>query len=213
MMTRAECVHGTAGYPSRSNRRGYVRIGRGFDDLAMVYALRAAVYLAEQDCPYREEFDGNDACSTHFIGFVGDEPAGVLRARYFADFVKLERLAVLKRFRRSTIAFDLVREGISFARRKGFQRIYGHSREGLEPFWARFGARPFDDGRTIEFSDCRYTEMVIELTPDPDAITLNSGGQVIIRPEGDWDRPGVLEQSETRGSTYRAGNAVKTRAP
>lgn len=201
----------TPNHASRSNRRSHVRIARGLDDLAMVYAIRAAVYLAEQDCPYHEEFDGNDACSMHFIGFVGAEPAGVLRARYFAEFVKLERLAVLKRFRRSMLAFELVREGIAVARRKGFRKIYGHSREGLEPFWARFGARPFDDNRSIEFSDCRYTEMVIDLEPDPHAIGLMSGGHVIIRPEGDWDRPGILDESGLRGSNLRTGNSVKAR--
>ncbi len=198
-------------YAQRRNTSRHVRIARGFDDIAMVYAIRAAVYLAEQNCPYHEEFDGNDACSMHFVGFIGDEPAGVLRARYFAEFVKLERLAVLKRFRRSTIAFELVRKGISTARRKGFRKIYGHSREGLEPFWARFGARPFADKRTIEFSDNRYTEMVIDLERDSDAIGLMSGGLVIARPEGDWDRPGILEESSIRGSTHHSENTVKTR--
>jgi predicted GNAT family N-acyltransferase len=200
-------------HPCRRNRRSHVRVARGFDDIAMVYAIRAAVYLAEQNCPYHEEFDGNDACSMHFVGFIGDEPAGVLRARYFAEFVKLERLAVLKRFRRSTIAFELVREGISVARRKGFSKIYGHSREGLEPFWARFGAKPFADNRKIEFSDHRYVEMVIDLEPDPDAIGLMSGGRVIVRPEGDWDRPGILDESGLRGSTHLTENAVRTRTP
>lgn len=195
----------------RSNRRTTVRIARGFDDLAMVYAIRAAVYIAEQECPYFEEFDGNDACAMHFIGFVKSEPAGVLRARYFADFVKLERLAVLKRFRRSLLAFELVREGITMARRKGFRKIYGHSREGLESFWARFGAKPFEDGRSIEFSECHYTEMTIDLDPDPNAITSMSGGHVIIRPEGDWDRPGILEHSNVRGSKFRNGNSVGLR--
>jgi predicted GNAT family N-acyltransferase len=108
----------------------------------MVYSVRSAVYIAEQECPFAEEFDGNDHCATHFIGFIKGEPAGCIRARFFHDFVKLERLAVLKRFRKSTLAFELVRSGIDLARRKGFRRIYGHSREGLEAFWARFGAKP-----------------------------------------------------------------------
>jgi len=211
-MSEQETLHKIApNFASRKTRQHDIRIARGFDELAMVYAIRAAVYMAEQDCPYHEEFDGNDACAMHFVGFVGSEPAGVLRARFFAEFVKLERLAILKRFRRSLLAFDLVREGISVARRKGFRRIYGHSREGLEPFWARFGAKPFADNRSIEFSDCRYKEMVIDLEPDPTAIGLMSGGHVIIRPEGDWDRPGVLDQSGLRGSTYLENNSVKAR--
>lgn len=192
----------------RSNRRCSVRIARGFDDLTMVYALRAAVFLAEQGCPYDEEFDGNDACAMHFIGFVNDEPAGVLRARFFADFVKLERLAVLKRFRRSTIAFELVREGVEMARRKGFKKIYGHSRDGLEAFWARFGAKPYEGRDKIEFSDCAYTEMIIDLEPHRDPIDLTSDGLRIIRPEGDWDRPGVLDQSAKRKSQFRTENVV-----
>ena len=88
-------------------RRMQVKVARGADDLLMVYAIRAAVFLAEQACPYAEEFDGNDHCATHFIGFVGDEPACCLRARYFADFAKLERLAVRKEFRRTRVSFDV----------------------------------------------------------------------------------------------------------
>ena len=182
----------------QSDRHAEVRIARGFDDLLMVYAVRSAVYIAEQECPFAEEFDGNDHCATHFIGFIKGEPAGCIRARFFHDFVKLERLAVLKRFRRSTLAFELVRSGINLARRKGFRRIYGHAREGLEAFWARFGGKPVGADRHLSFSGFRYTEMMADVEPHPDAITLDSGGFVLLRPEGDWDRPGILEISATR---------------
>lgn len=192
-----------------SNRRSSVRIARTFDDLALVYAIRGAVFLAEQSCPYDEEFDGNDACSMHFVGYFDSEPAGVLRARFFHDFAKLERLAVLKRFRRSTLAFDLVREGIETSRRKGFTKIYGHAREGLEPFWARFGGKPLSDRGSVVFSDCRYTEMMVEFAPHPDPITLESGGLKIIRAEGDWDREGVLDKSSARKPKFRSQNIVR----
>jgi predicted GNAT family N-acyltransferase len=194
-----------------SNRRTEVRIVRGLDDLLMVYSIRASVYMAEQDCPFVEEFDGNDHCATHFIGFIRGEPAGCLRARFFSDFVKLERLAVRKSFRRSTLAFDLVRAGIDFAQRKGFTRFYGHSREGLDPFWARFGAKPLSDRETFVFSDYRYTEMVLDLEPIADPISLKSEPMVILRPEGDWDRPGVLEASSGRMPRRPTKNSVTTR--
>ncbi len=152
-----------------------MRVARGFDDLLMVYSIRSAVYIAEQDCPFAEEFDGNDHCATHFIGFVDGEPAGCLRARFFHDFVKLERLAVRKAYRRSSLAFELVREGIGMAKRKGFRRVYGHARQGLEPFWARFGGKPVEGAAPFVFSDYSYTEMVLEIEPTFDAIDLNSG--------------------------------------
>lgn len=197
--------------PRLGNRRTSVRIAQGFDDLLMVYSIRAAVYMAEQSCPYNEEFDGNDLCATQFLGFAGEEPAGCLRARFFGDFVKLERLAIRRDFRRSTLAFDLVRAGIEHARRKGFRRIYGHSREGLESFWARFGAKPMNN-EPFDFSDYRYTEMVIDLDPHEEAINVNSGPMVILRPEGDWDRPGVLEYSQVRKARQDVDNVVGARS-
>ena len=55
--------------------------------------------------------------------------------------------------------------------------------------------------RKITFSDFSYTEMVLDLEPCADAITLDSDPYVIIRPEGDWDRPGVLDISSGRSVT------------
>jgi predicted GNAT family N-acyltransferase len=191
------------------NSRYEVRVARTMDDLLMVYSIRSAVYIAEQDCPFAEEFDGNDHCATHFIAFTEDEPAGCLRARFFADFVKLERLAVRKPFRRSTIAFELVRCGINHARRKGFRRIYGHSRQGLESFWSRFGAKPIPGREEFLFSDHLYTEMTIELEPMADSISLNEGPMKILRPEGDWDREGILEFSMNRAARSVSSNSVR----
>src|SRR5258708_37522703 len=95
---------------SRSaNRNVSVRIARSFNDLMTVTAIRSAVYLAEQDCPIEEEFDGNDFVAAHFIGYVGDEPVACLRSRFFGDFAKVERLAVRHQYRRSTGPFKLVR--------------------------------------------------------------------------------------------------------
>jgi predicted GNAT family N-acyltransferase len=169
-----------------------IKIARTFDDLLIVFAIRAAVYIAEQECPFAEEFDGNDHCATHLIGFINGEPAGCMRARFFHDFVKFERLAVLKKFRKSGLAFELCRGGVDLGRRKGFRRLYAHAREGLEGFYARFGATPMGSDRKLSFSGFNYTEM-LEMEPSQDAITLDSGGYVILRPEGDWDRPGVLD--------------------
>jgi predicted GNAT family N-acyltransferase len=196
--TKLRCADEPAGKVPARARRMHVKVARGADDLLMIYAIRAAVFLAEQACPYAEEFDGNDQCATHFIGFVGGEPACCLRARYFADFAKLERLAVRKEFRRTRVSFDVVRTAVEHVRRKGFRRIYGHAREGLEKFWAHFGAKPLAAGRDFVFSDHRYSEMTAEYDALPDAISIESGPYVIVRPEGDWDRPGILESSAER---------------
>src|ERR1700704_4691327 len=119
-----------------------VRVARSLTDMMQVVAIRASVFMSDQSCPYYEEFDGNDFCATHLIGYRGFEPVACLRARFFADFAKLERLAVRHEFRDARISFQIVRAGIELARKKGYRRIYGHAQDRLVPFWSRFGARP-----------------------------------------------------------------------
>ena len=175
-----------------------VRIARDANDLMLVTAIRSAVYLAEQDCPMEEEFDGNDLVAAHFLGSVGNEPAGCVRVRFFGEFAKVERLAVRHQHRRSRLSFKLVREALDYCRRKGFKKAYGHAQDRLVDFWAHFGAKPLGHNRKLTFSDFSYTEMVVDLAPCEDAITLDSDPYLIIRPEGDWDRPGVLDLSAGR---------------
>jgi predicted GNAT family N-acyltransferase len=174
----------------------------------LVTAIRSAVYLAEQDCPLEEEFDGNDMVAAHFIGFVGKEPAGCLRVRFFGEFAKVERLAVRHRYRRSRVSFKLVQASVEYVRRKGFRKIYGQAQDRLVDFWAHFGAKPLGHNRKLTFSDFSYTEMVLDIEPSADAITLDSDPYVIIRPEGDWDRPGVLDISAGRAATSPLRNAA-----
>jgi predicted GNAT family N-acyltransferase len=195
----AESVESVSrGREEKAGRSTSIRIARNLSDLMIVASIRSAVYLAEQDCPYEEEFDGNDLVAAHFIGFIGGEPVACLRARFFADFAKVERLAVRHQYRRSLIAFKLVRACVEFLKRKGYRRIYGQAQDRLVDFWARFGAKPIGHNRKLVFSDYSYTEMVLELDPDPRAITIDSDPYVIIRPEGEWDRPGVLDRSAAR---------------
>jgi predicted GNAT family N-acyltransferase len=183
--------HTTSRAP-RNSRGIEIRVARDLTDMMKVVALRSAVYLADQNCPYEEEFDGNVFC------FVDGEPAACLRGRFFADFAKLERLAVRHEFRRSSLAFDMVRAGIELCRKKGYTRIYGHAQDRLVPFWRRFGAKPMTPRRELVFSDFSYTEMLLETEPHPDAIDLDADPYVLIRPEGEWHTPGALDRSAVR---------------
>jgi predicted GNAT family N-acyltransferase len=178
-----------------------VTIARTMEDLSRIIALRSAVYIGEQECPYEEEYDGNDLAATHLIAYVGDEPAGCLRVRYFADFAKIERLAIRKEFRKTRAAFQLVRAALKLCQKKGYRRAYGHSQTRLVSFWGRFGFRPFEGGKSFVFSDFDYVELAADLERDPQAVTIGADPYVIIRPEGRWHAPGILERSASRAVT------------
>lgn len=185
--------------------RAEIRVASSVEDMMKVVAIRAAVFLSEQNCPYGEEFDGNDFAATHLLACQGEEPIGTLRLRFFADFVKPERLAVLKRYRTSTCALDLVRTGLELARRKGYRTAYGHAQKRLVSFWSRFGFRPMTKNYELVFSDHEYVEMKADLDPHPDPLTINSPPLVLIRPEGSWDIAGPLDQSASRPATNPIG--------
>jgi len=187
--------------PRADGRSTSIRVASSLSDLMQVVAIRGAVYLSEQSCPYDEEFDGNDFCAMHLIGSVGREPAGCLRMRFFADFAKLERLAVRPEFRGTSLALDICRAAKELARLKGYTRIYGHVQPRLVAFWKRLGAKPMEERGPLVFSDFSYTEMLVETEPHPHALSLASDPYVLIRPEGAWDRPGPLELSAARPVT------------
>jgi predicted GNAT family N-acyltransferase len=178
-----------------------VSVARSFDDLMRVVSIRSAVYMAEQECPYDEEYDGNDLSGTHLLGYVGDEPAGCIRIRYFAEFAKIERLAVLKQFRNTRLSIQLARASIELARMKGYRRLYSHVQKHMINFNTRFGFRVLENRRKLVFSDFDYVEMVAQVEPHPDAITLGTDPYKVIRPEGRWHVPGILEASVVRGAS------------
>ncbi len=191
---------------SRSER---ISVVRTLEDFVRVVAVRSIVYVDGQSCPFEEEFDGNDFCGIHLLGWVNDEPAASLRLRFFANFAKVERLAVRKEFRTSSIAARIVRTGLAIVSRKGYRTAYGHARLELESFWSRFGARRRPRSQVFSFSGQQYVEMVLDLPPINDVIDIEKDPRIINRPEGDWDRPGVLEAG--RSADPERGIAARSR--
>ena len=175
-----------------------VTTAKTIEDIMRVTAIRAAVYMAEQDCPYEEEFDGNDFCATHLIGWVNGEPVACVRVRYFGDFVKAERFAVRQTHRKSRIAFKMIRATMDHCARKGFTKMICHARNELISLYRMFGFRVDEDARSLVFSDYAYTEMVRDLDPPTNAISIDTDPYALIRPEGEWDNQGVLEASLDR---------------
>lgn len=180
----------------RSSKRIGITVAHSMAELLKVMAIRAATYIEDQAIPYDEDVDGNDFCASHLLGHVGLEPAGCLRIRYFADFVKFERLAVLPRYR-GKLALQLIRAGIAFAQAKGYRRFYGHAAEDVAPIWRRFGFVQRPTEGTQFLTDQTYYEFDMELPEPSERLTPDSGPVVLVRPEGQWDRPCAFERADT----------------
>lgn len=176
-----------------------VDVARSLDEVMMALTLRGVTYLGEQEAPYHEEYDGNDlAAASHLIARVGGEPAGVLRVRWFADFAKVERAAVLPRFRSHGVMKNLMQEALRYCARRGYRSVLGHAQINRLTYWRMHGFRPRQDRAPFWFSDYEYVEIERRLTPPPNAISIDTDPMVVIRPDGDWDRAGPFDRSLER---------------
>ncbi len=188
---------------SRMASRIQVVVVSNGEQLAQALAIRASVFMAEQQCPYEEEFDENDYTCTHFLGYIDGRPAATMRLRYFAGWVKFERIAALPQYRRQTlIAGEIVRAVVEFSRRKGYRVGYGTAQKRYARFWKHFGFEVMPPREEpIVFSDHEYIEIYGSFEPHPNPITINGDPYIIMRPEGRWDEPGILEKSRNRPPT------------
>lgn len=186
-----------------------VRPARSLDDLQKVFAIRAAVFMAEQNCPYDEEYDGNDLASLHLLACIGREPVGTLRLRWFADFGKIERVCILPAARARHIERVLLAHALEIASRKGYRLMIGQIQARLWPLWSRvLNCSLQADRGSFSFSDFDYLEIHIPVPPHPDALGPDSDPYVLIRPEGDWDRAGVLDESVERSKPDNRNEAA-----
>lgn len=180
------------------NQDTTVKVARSMEELMQAFAVRSAVFLSELECPYAEEFDGNDFTATQFLGLAGGEPASTCRVRYFADFAKLERVAVRREFRKSGIAAEMIECALELCRQKGYRKLHGHAEERLLPFWKKFGFEPMKVDKNVRkfvLLGHEYFEMECNLEPHPDPIAIGKDPMQFIRPEGSWDEPCALERS------------------
>ena len=177
-----------------------IKLASTSDEMLQCFALRAAVFMGEQHCPYDEEFDGNDYTATHVILYVDGEPAGSMRLRWFQSFCKFERCVVLRRYRALGLHHQLNAWCKAFARRKGYTKAYVHLQKRHLAMMEKEGFRRVDE-RIFNFSDHEYYAVYCDLAPPHDAVTLETVPMVVNRPEDRLDEEGVLEKSATRGAT------------
>ncbi|WP_340691534.1 N-acetyltransferase [Hyphomonas sp.] len=185
--------------PDGAFERYTARPVRSLDDYQKMVSIRAAVFMAEQACPYDEEFDGNDLCATHFLVFDGPDAVGTLRMRWFAGFAKLERVVLLRGQRGRPALQVILAEAFEYATRKGYRLMIAQIQARLWPVWSRtFRCRLAADRPRFWFSDFEYIEIEIPLPEHPRALAPESDPMVMIRPEGNWDEPGALDASVAR---------------
>jgi len=108
---------------------------------AKVMAVRDIVFCGEQGIASALEHDEHDATSLHVLGEEAGVPVAAGRMRFFDDYAKLERIAVLKEQRGKGIGRALTEFMLGVARQRGFTCCRLNAQAHLVHFYAAHGFR------------------------------------------------------------------------
>src|SRR5262249_47355977 len=103
-------------------------------------------------------------------------------------------------FRSRQIGTRLMRAGVELCRMKGYRRIYGRAQKDLLKYYLNMGWRQLEGSSEFFFSDHANIQIVYDADTNPDAIKVGVDPYILMRPEGRWDQPGILDKSAQRGA-------------
>ena len=125
-------------------------------ELELVFAVRTEVFVVEQGCPPELEREKEDE-SVHFLATADGFPAGACRWRKTDKGYKLERFAVLKKFRGLGIGQLMVKTVLSDLPAYA-TNIYLHAQLQAIPLYEKFGFEKY--GPEFEEAGIRHFKMI-----------------------------------------------------
>jgi predicted GNAT family N-acyltransferase len=114
-------------------------------ELELAHQIRYEVFVIGQKVPEREEIDENEKVSSHFLAYAGDVPCGAARWRFTDNGVKLERFAVLEKYRGQGVGSALVAAVLADVEKDNTTKgklLYLHAQLSAMPLYSKFGFRP-----------------------------------------------------------------------
>lgn len=168
-----------------------VKIVDSKEDFENMQFVRRKVFVEECGIPEAKEFDGNDYSATHFIAYRNENgtksPIGTMRVRYYARFVKTERMAVLKKYRKSDVSDKIMKKCIDFSNHKGYCDFYGLCIDKLLPRWKSCGFEPIKGAPSVMQNGMRLVPICMHIPEHPNTLTMTTHPDILNAQEGKWD--------------------------
>ena len=121
------------------------RLAGRMEDTLQAFAVRAACFIGELGSSFSQEFDGQDFAASHLLAYLGDEPIGTVRVRWFQSFAMPDRLAVLQRFRGHKVGALLLERARALAESRGSRTLYTRVRYEYAAYFEKQGWRRLDE--------------------------------------------------------------------
>ncbi len=120
-------------------------------DLSKARLIRKKVFIEEQKVDPKIERDEHDPVCTHFLIIYKSKSIGTCRIRFLGKKAKLERLAILKKYRGLGLGKLAVNHMVSFCKRRKIKIIYMNAQYYLFEYYKSLGfvpkGKPFMEAR------------------------------------------------------------------
>lgn len=105
----------------------------------MCYALRRAVFMAEQGVAPGDEWDGLEDECHHFLALDDETPVATARLRPMGTSAKVQRVAVAKAQRATGLGNRIMCHVLDFARAQGFETVTLEAQTNAIAFYEKLG--------------------------------------------------------------------------
>ncbi len=137
-----------------------VRLIKNKKEMQAVLKVREIVFIKEQKVPRHLDLDGLDKEARHVLVSYKNRPVGCARIRFIGKKAKLERLALLKRYRGMGFGKAITEYLISYCKKKKVKEIILHSQYYLKDFYGKLGFKP--RGKTFMEAGIKHIEMYLK---------------------------------------------------
>ncbi|MDG4729239.1 GNAT family N-acetyltransferase [Bacillus pumilus] len=118
------------------------------NDLHVAQDIRKSVFIEEQQVPESDEFDQfdtlNEQCQ-HVLVYHENQPVGTGRVRIVDHTGKLERICILKPYRKYGLGKIIIGELEKIMQEKGITKIKLHGQTHAEGFYKKLGYQTASD--------------------------------------------------------------------
>lgn len=112
------------------------------DDLSEAFHIRKKVFVEEQGVPLEDEFDEFDTLDgqcEHILVYFNEQPVGTGRIRVVNDLGKLERICILKPYRKFGLGKIIINALEEIAEEMGVSQVKLHGQTHAEGFYQKLG--------------------------------------------------------------------------
>jgi predicted GNAT family N-acyltransferase len=112
------------------------------DDLTAAFNIRKEVFVEEQGVPFEDEFDEYDTLDgqcEHLLVYYKEHPVGTGRIRVVDGLGKLERICILKPYRKFGLGKVIIKALEEIAEAMGVSQVKLHGQTHAEGFYQKLG--------------------------------------------------------------------------